>query len=296
LPRSRNCSKTALRRCAPHAGPVAGRDRARAAKPAVPALAELLKDPNETVRRQAVHAVMAIRPARKSPCRWCVKLLEDSDPGVRVRVLARDCRRRRQGRARTDRSPEQRQGGVLGVPRAPRDRTAAKDAVPDWLKSSRIRARKSAARPCSPWRHGRGSDCGRSSDCRTVERQRRADRSHVSCSAKWGRIPADAEASIHTNAKSEDRLLATVSLWPWPAFIRKTRTCARQATEELVFAAEGQGRVSVRVSAARALAALPPAPEITAPIWEKACRTRRRRRCSMRWMRWRNSAPGRSRA
>ena len=40
------------------------------------------------------------------------------------------------------------------------------------------------------------------------------------------------------------------------------------------------------MAAARALASLPPAPEITAPIWEKRFRTRTKRRCAMLWMLW----------
>ncbi len=57
------------------------------AKPAVPALVELAKDPDETVRRQVVKAVMKIRPGPQVMVPLCVKLLEDSDPGVRIRIL-----------------------------------------------------------------------------------------------------------------------------------------------------------------------------------------------------------------
>ena len=47
----------------------------------------MLKDPDETVRRQAVRAVMHIHPGPQVTIPLCVKLLEDSDPGVRIRIL-----------------------------------------------------------------------------------------------------------------------------------------------------------------------------------------------------------------
>ena len=51
------------------------------AKPAVAALVELLKDPDETVRRQAVKAVMSIRPGPQVTVPLCVKLLGGFGPG-----------------------------------------------------------------------------------------------------------------------------------------------------------------------------------------------------------------------
>ena len=78
-----------------------------AAKPAVPALAELVKDSDETVRRQAVKAVMKIHPGPKVTVPLCVKLLEDPDPGVRMRILNAVSEMGCQGRAGTDRSPQE---------------------------------------------------------------------------------------------------------------------------------------------------------------------------------------------
>ena len=46
-----------------------------------------MKDPDETVRRQVVKAVMSIHPGPQVTVPLCVKLLEDSDPGVRMRIL-----------------------------------------------------------------------------------------------------------------------------------------------------------------------------------------------------------------
>ena len=66
----------------------------------MPALAELLKDPDETVRRTAVRAIRAIHPGPKVMIPICTKLLEDPDPAIRARILQRHRGRRRRGRAR----------------------------------------------------------------------------------------------------------------------------------------------------------------------------------------------------
>jgi len=44
------------------------------------ALAELIKDSDETVRRQAVQALIAIRPGPQIMVPLCIKLFEDPDP------------------------------------------------------------------------------------------------------------------------------------------------------------------------------------------------------------------------
>ena len=84
--RCRSCSRITRRRYGPTRR-LRWAKSASAAKPTVPALAELVKDPDETVRRQAIQAVMKIHPGPKVTIPLCVKLLEDSDPGVRMRIL-----------------------------------------------------------------------------------------------------------------------------------------------------------------------------------------------------------------
>jgi HEAT repeat protein len=83
------------------------------------------------------------------------------------------------------------------------------------------------------------------------------------------KIPADVEAKIRANAKSDDKNLATVSLWALAKVHPDDQALRREATEQIVASLKDQDPF-VRVSAARALAALPPAPEITLPILEKA--------------------------
>jgi HEAT repeat protein len=240
-----------------------------AAKPAVPALAELLKDPDPAVRRQAVRAVQAIHPGPQVVVPLCVKLLEDSDPAIRVRVLSAMA-----------------EAGAKAVPALiealKNDKAAywaclvlreigpaAKDAVPalaEKLKDPRPEIRREAV-----------LTLGAMNDAATAVIPQIAallSDSHVRTAATFvlgelGQIPADAEATMRANAKSDDKLLSTTSLWALARVHPEDKDLRRQLTEELIARLKDRDPF-VRTAAARALAALPPAPEITAPLWEKA--------------------------
>ncbi len=240
-----------------------------AAKPAVPALAELLKDPDETVRRQVVKAVQAIHPGPAVVVPLCTKLLNDPDPAVRVRIL----------QAIAEAGPKAVPGLIAALNSdkaaywaclALRDiGPAAKDAVPalaEKLKDPRpeirreailtLGAMKEAAIPVLPQIAAALSD-------------KHARTAATFAFGQIGQIPANAEATIRTNAKSDDRLLATASLWTLARVHPEDKDLRRQVTEQLIARLKDPDGF-VRVEAARALAALPPAPEITVPIWEKA--------------------------
>ena len=64
-------------------------------------------------------------------------------------------------------------------------------------------------------------------------------------------------------------MLSTTSLWALARVHPEDTSLRREATEQLLERLKDRDPL-VRVAAARALAALPPAPEITAPLWEKA--------------------------
>ena len=88
-------------------------------------------------------------------------------------------------------------------------------------------------------------------------------------SRKESCLPADAEQKIRVNAGSDDRFLSTVSLWALARVHPESKDLIRKATEQLVARLKDHDPF-VRVVAARALAALPPSPEITLPILEEA--------------------------
>ena len=239
------------------------------AKSAVPALAELVKDPDETVRRQVVQAVLHIHPGPQVTIPLCVKLLEDSDPGVQVRIL----------NAISQAGPQAMPGLIVALKNEKaaywaclvlRDMgPAAKDAVPalteklqDPLPEIRreailaLAAIGEAAAPAVPQIAAALGD------------------EHTCAAATYalgriGQIPADAETIIRRNVKSDDKMLSISSLWAVARVHPEDKRIRRAATARLIERLKDDDPL-VRSAAAHALAALPPAPEITGPLWEKA--------------------------
>lgn len=239
------------------------------AKPAAPELTSLLTDDDPSVRRQAVNALVAIRPGPKVMIPLLVRLLNDSDPGVQLRVL--------------NAVAEAGEAAVPGLIEALKNDEAAywacvvlrdigpvaKAAVPalaEKLNDPRpdirlqavlaLGAMEDAALPVVPKIAAALGD----------EHARTAATFAL---GELGEIPADAEQTIRSNANSDDRFLSTASLWALARVHPEDRDLRRAATEHLVARLKDQDPY-VRVLAAQAMAALPPAPEITLPIWEKA--------------------------
>ncbi len=239
------------------------------AKSAAAELMSLLKDEDPTVRRQAVSALAAIQPGPEVMVPLFAKLMQDSDPGVQLRVL--------QALAEV---------GEAAVPRlikaldndevaywsciVLRDiGPAAKDAVPaliEKLKDPREEIRMQAvlalgaigdaALPAVP-------------QIATVLEDEYVAPTATFVLGQLNAIPADAEPIIRSNAKSENPGLRTVSLWALTRVHPEDKELRREATKELVARLRDEN-AHVRTIAARALSALPPAPEITMPIWEEA--------------------------
>ncbi len=84
-----------------------------------------------------------------------------------------------------------------------------------------------------------------------------------------GQIPNDAEATVRANAKSDDGLLSSTSLWALCRVHPDDKELRVETTEKLIARLKDKDPF-IRAAAARALAELPPAPEITGPIWEKS--------------------------
>jgi len=240
-----------------------------AAKDSVPALAELLKDPDVMIRRTVVRAVRAIHPGPKVMIPICVKLLEDPDPAIRARILNAIA-----------------ENGVQAVPaliEALKDDKfaywallilrdigpAAKDALPaitEKLKDKRPEIRREAVLTLGAF--------GEAAVPSVPQIAAMLNDEHAGTAATFvlgqlGQIPKDAEATVRTNAKSDDLMLSTTSLWALARIHPEDKELRRETTEKLVERLKDKNAF-VRVAAARALAALPPAPEITMPIWEKA--------------------------
>jgi HEAT repeat protein len=240
-----------------------------AAKPAAAALTELVKDPDATVRRQAVKAILAIRPGPQVMVPLCVKLLEDPDPAVRVRVLqtiADAGEKAVPGLIEALKSEKAAYWACLAL----RDiGPAAKDAVPalaEKLKDPHPEIRREAVLTLGAMQQAAIPVLPQIAALVSDEHARVAATFVL---GQLGQIPADSEAAIRANAKSDDRLLATVSLWTLTRVHPEDKDLRRDATKQL-FARLKDADSFVRVAAARALAALPPAPEITMPLWANA--------------------------
>jgi HEAT repeat protein len=238
------------------------------AKTAGPALLELLKDPDETVRRQAVKALVAIRPGPEIMQPAFVKIMTDSDPASQMRIMQAVA--------------EAGEAAVPGLIKALQNEKlaywacivlreigpSAKAAVPaliETLKSPRPDVRREAVLAL-----GAMDDAAAPATAQIAEllSDEHAAMAATFVLAQLGKIPADAEAKIRENTKSDDKTLATVSLWAIVRVHPEDKELRREATEKIVECLKDKDPF-VRVAAARALGALPPAPEITLPILEK---------------------------
>ena len=239
------------------------------AKDSVPALAELLKDPDDTVRRSAIRAIHAIHPGPKVMIPICTKLLEDPDPAIRTRILNTIANQ-----------------GVEAVPALiealKNDKAAfwalivlrdigpaAKAAIPaitEMLKDKRLEIRREAVLTLGVFGEEAVAAVPQIAALLSDEH---AGTAATFVLAELGQIPKDAEATVRSNAKSDNQMLSTTSLWALARVHPEDKELRREVTEKLVARLKEQDPF-VRATAARALAALPPAPEITAPIWEKA--------------------------
>lgn len=240
-----------------------------ASKPAAPALAAMLKDDDVTARRQAVKALTQIRPGPQVMIPLFVKVLEDSDPAVRMRIL----------HAVSEAGPAAVPGLIEGLKN---DKAAywaclvlreigpaAKDAVPALaakLKDPEVEIRREAALTL-----GALQEAARSA---TPQLEAALDDEHARVAATFalgqiGQVSDSGKAKIQANATSQDKFLSTVSYWTLARLNPGDKELHRKAAEQLVQRVLDKDPY-VRVAAARAMAALPPAPEITMPIWEKA--------------------------
>jgi len=196
-------------------------------------------------------------------------LLEDSDPGVRIRIL----------NAVADAGAQAVPGLIEALKN---DRAAywaclvlreigpaAKDAVPALVAKIQdprpeirleailaLAAIEEAARPAIP----KIAAALRNEDTRQAA---------TYALGRIGQIPTEIEATVRANANSDDKILGITSLWAVARVHPEDKQIRRAATKRLIERLK-DGDPLVRAAAAHALSALPPAPEITVPIWEKA--------------------------
>lgn len=239
-----------------------------AATEAVDPLTSLLKDEDAVVRRHAVKALGEIHPGPKVMIPLFIQLLKDKDPGVQTRVLSA--------------ITEAGKAAVPGLIEALKNDEvaywacvvlrqigpAAKDAVP--ALAEKIKDPRPDIRIQAILALGAIGDAA----LPAVPEIAKAVQDEHTCAAatfvlgRLKKIPADAEKTIWSNARGSNPFLSTVSIWALTNQHPEDPTLRRAATEHLIGRLKDKDAL-VRVVAARALASLPPDPEITLPIFEK---------------------------
>lgn len=239
-----------------------------AAKPAAAALAALAKDEDAVVRRQAVKAIVAIHPGPEVMIPIVVKLLEDSDPGVQLRILdaaASAGPAAVPGLIQALKNPKSAYWACLVLREIGPD---AKDAVPALsaaLKSKQLEIPREAALALGAIGPVAASALPELAAALDDKQLREAATMAI---GQIGSAPAGAVDKLRANAASDDRFLSTLSYWTLARVLPDDKALRTAATERLAERLTDK-EPFIRAAAARALAALPPAPEITLPILEK---------------------------
>jgi HEAT repeat protein len=239
------------------------------AKSAAPSLVELLKDPDVTVRRQVVQALMSIRPGPQSTIPLVAQMLKESDPATRVRILRTLVEAGPKAVPTAIEALKQDEGAYWACLVLRDLGPVGKDAVPalaERLSDRRPEVRREAALALASME---SAAAPATSQLVKVLNDEHAAVAATYALARIGRISGEAEKKIRSNMDSRDPLLSTVSLWAMTMTHPDDKELRVRATEQLIERLKDPN-AHVRVAAARGLAALPPAPEITAPIWEKA--------------------------
>ncbi len=239
------------------------------AKPAASPLVDLMKDESPVVRRQALKALMTIKPGPQVMIPLLVKMLEDSDPGIQARVL----------NGITEAGP----AAVPGLVEALKNDKAAywaclvarelgpvaKDAVPGLttrLSDQRPTVRRESALALASM----GPDAASAvPELGKLLSDETAAPAATYALGRIGKVPADVESKIQANAKGSDKMLSTSSLWAIGNLHPTDKAIRTDITLQLIARLKDEDGY-VRAAAARALGALPPLPEVTVPIFEKA--------------------------
>ena len=238
------------------------------AEKAVAPLAKLVTDSDAVVRRQAVDAILAIGAAPEVTMPLVTKLLEESEPAIRLRIL--------NTMAETGAPAVPRLIGALKNDKAAywaclvaRDMgPVAKDAIPALtarISDPRPQVRREAILALAAME---GSAKGALPAIAKALGDPDTAAAATFAMGSIGAIPPDVESKVRQNAEAKDAMLGTVSMWALARCHPEDKQLRVKVTEKLVARVDDEDPY-VRIAAARGLVALPPAPEITLPIWKR---------------------------
>jgi HEAT repeat protein len=251
-----------------HAASALG-DIGEPAKSAAVPLAELVKDRDEHVRREAIEALMKIHADPEVVMPLAVKLLEDPDPTVRIAVLQAIANRGPKpvpGLIRALQYEKAAYWACVALREIGPDAKAAVPALIEKLKDKHPELRREVILALAAMESEAASAVEPIAAALDDESTRVAATYAL---GRIGRIPKEAEATIRANTKSDDKLLSSTSLWALARVHPNDKEIRIEVTEKLIERLKDEDPL-LRQAAAKALAALPPAPEITVPIWKKA--------------------------
>lgn len=240
-----------------------------AAKPSVPAIIELLKDADESVRRQAIRAIIKIRPGPQVTIPLCVELMQDPDPGVCLRVLNSISELGAKAVPALIDALKNENSAYWACVVLREMGPVAKAAIPtliEKLQDPRPEVRREAILALA------AMDNEAEPAVDTIAGMLKDEATQVAATyalGRIGRIPPAAMSTIRANTKSKDAMLSAASYWALARLNPKDKSLRIETTQKLIALLKNDDPM-VRIAAARSLAALPPAPEITAPLWEKA--------------------------
>ena len=219
------------------------------------------------MRRHAIAAVAAIRPGPKVSVPLFAKLMQDSDPGVQLRVMQTVADAK--GAAvpaliEALNNPAAaywacvilRDIGPDGVGAAPALIERLKDSNPEIRREATLALAALQAKDAVP-------------AIVPLLKDEHAQIAATYALAMLGSMPPDAESTVRANVKSKDEMLSAVSMWALARIHPEDMKLKQAVLSHLVDLLKSKDEYA-RLAAARGLAALPPSPEIALPIFAKA--------------------------
>lgn len=238
-----------------------------AAKGATEGVIDLLGDPEPAVRRYAIEALAAIRPGPQVSVPLFIKLMQDSDPGVQMRVMSAVADAKGKAVPALIEALNN-EGAAFWACIILRDiGPDASDAVPaltEKLKDSNPQIRREAILALAA--------IGSPDAVPAIAPLLKDEQAAVAATyalAMLGSIPPEADAVVRANVKSKDPMLSATSMWALGRLHPDDKRLTQAVIEHLVPLLKNEDAF-VRTAAARALASLPPNPEIAGPIFKKA--------------------------
>lgn len=242
-----------------------------AAQPAVPDLVRSIADPAPAVRRKTIEALGRLRPDPALTLEPFVRLMKDAEPSVRLRALDALAEHGEAAVPVLVELLEKDQAAYwacLVLNEIGPEAKAAVAALAQRVSDPRAEIRREAILALAEI----GEAAAPAADAITAAMDDETDRIAATYAlGRIGQVPPAAESRIRENTHSSDSLLRTVSVWTLARVYPADERVQKEAVRRLVASLKSE-EPEVRATAAKALAALEPAPNLLTPMLEEALR------------------------